>query len=157
MPSIVEKWLLGTTATLMGTELNSLASSSGLTAGAIGSAFNNVAGGGGFDGYKWGVFELNLGTPGGTMTAGTAAYIWFLQQIDGTNFEDGSASIIPARKADLVVPVRAIAVAGRAGAPTLAMLPPGTWKPLVSQNTGVAWAASGNTLKVEPVTSQGIY
>lgn len=163
MATIISKWLLGTTTTLMSTELNSLATSAGLTAGAIASVggtsgvFNNVAGGGGFDGYRWGIFELNLGAPAGTMTAGTAAYIWFLQQIDGTNFEDGSASVIPARKADLIIPVRAVSTANRAGAPTLAMLPPGIWKPLLAQNTGQAWNASGNTLKVEPVTEQGIY
>lgn len=163
MAAAIEKWALGTVTTLLSTELNSLATSSTLAAGKIATvggtsgAFNNVAGGGGFDGYKWGQFELNLGAPGGTMTAGTAAYVWFVQQVDGTNFEDGSDSIIPPRRADLVIPVRAVSGANRPFAPLLAMLPPGIWKPLLSHNTGQTWNASGNTLKVMPVTSQVIY
>lgn len=154
-----QKYLLGTTTTLFSTELNSLASSSGLTAGAIASVggtsglFNNVAGSGGFDGYTLGRFELNLAAPAGALTAGTAAFVWFLTSVDGTNYEDGSASVIPARPADLIIPVRAVSTAQRCGI-ILGYLPSGSWYPLISHNTGQTWNASGNTLKVTPAAYQ---
>src|SRR5947209_4516094 len=108
-----EKYVIGSIATLMSTELNSLATSSGLTAGAISSgAFNNTAGSTG-DGYVLGELELVLAAPAGTLTAGTAAYVWFLRDPDGTNYEDGGASTIPARPADVIVPVRAVSTAQR--------------------------------------------
>ncbi len=64
-----QEFALGTVTTLLSTELNSLASSAGLTAGAISSVggasglFNNVTGGGGLGGYTLGQFELRLAAP----------------------------------------------------------------------------------------------
>lgn len=159
MATVVNTWDLGAAVTLLSTEMNSLASSAGLTAGAISSVggtsglFNNVLAGGGLGGFTQGLFQLHLGTPGGTLTAGTAAYVWFLNTIDGTNFDDGSASVIPARSPDLIIPVRAASGAQYAGS-ILAPLPPNSWYLLVAQNTGQTWAATLNTLKVIPVTNQ---
>jgi hypothetical protein len=155
---VVEKYVLGTTTTLLSTELNSLASSA--TAGAISSVggtsglFNNTVGGGGFDGYPWGRYELVLAAPAGTLTAGTAVLIWFLGNVDGTNPEDGSATVIPSRPPDLVIPVRAVSTAQRIT--RIAKLPPGNWYALLSHATGQAWGASGNTLKVSPFTHEGV-
>lgn len=154
----VEKYLLGSAVTLMSTELNSLASSA--TAGAISSVggtsglFNNTVGGGSMDGYTMALFELVLAAPAGTLTAGTAALIWFLATIDATNYEDGSASIIPARSPDLIIPVRAVSTAQRIT--RKAMIPPGNWYVLLSQATGQTWGATLNTLKVQPVTFEGV-
>jgi hypothetical protein len=156
--TVVQTYDLGSVTSLMTTELNSLASSSGLTAGAISSvggtsgAFNNVLAGGGLGGFMQGLFELKLAAPAGTLTAGTAAYIWFLGQVDGTNYEDGGSSVIPARRADLIIPVRNVSTAQRITA--VAPLPPNIWFVLVAQNTGQTWASSANTLKVVPITSQ---
>lgn len=151
-----EKYVLGSVATLMSTELNSLATSSGLTAGAIsGSAYNNVQGGGAGDGYVLGDLELVLAAPAGALTAGTAAYIWFLRDPDGTNYEDGGASIIPARQADVNVPVRPVSTAQRITIKGV-VAPAGTFFTLLSQNTGQAWGASGNTVKWLPYTRQGV-
>ena len=140
----------------MSTELNSLASST--TAGAISSVggtsgvFNNVQGGGGLGGFTQGIYELYLPAPGGTLSAGTNALIWCLSQIDGTNYEDGSASVIPARQPDVIIPVRAVSGAQRIH--VIGTLPPDTWYVLLSQNTGQAWASTLNTLKVLPLTNQ---
>ena len=155
-----QEYLLGSATTLMTTELNSLASSSGLTAGAISSVggtsglFNNTAGGGGLGGYTLGQWELNLAAPAGTLTAGTAAYVWLLTTVDGTNYEDGSATVIPARPPDLIFPVRAVSTAQRII--RVLMMPPGNWYVLLAQNTGQTWGASGNTVKVTPVTFQAV-
>lgn len=154
----VEKYLLGTTVTLLSTELNSLASSA--TAGAISSVggtsglFNNTVGGGGFDGSTLGLFELNLAAPAGTLTANTAANLWFLSTVDGTNYEDGSATVIPARAPDLVIPVRAVSTAQRLQ--RRARLPQGNWFVVIQHVTGQTWGASGNTLKVQPCTFEGV-
>src|SRR4051812_17460777 len=113
MAAIVQNYLLGSVVSLMTTELNSLATSSGLTAGAISSvggssgAFNNTYAGGGLGAYVSGRFELVLGAPAGSLTAGTAAFVWFLRTTDGTNYEDGGSAVIPARAPDVIIPVRA--------------------------------------------------
>ena len=149
-------WDLGSIVTLMSTELNSLASSA--TAGAISSVggssglFNNVYAGGGLGGFTQAKFELYIPAPAGTLTAGTNAQIWFLSQIDGSNFEDGGAAVIPARQPDLIIPVRAVSGAQRIE--VIGTLPPGTWYVLLSQTTGQTWASTLNTLKVMPLTNQ---
>lgn len=150
-----EKYALGTIATLMSTELNSLASSA-MTAGAIASAaYNNTQGGGGGDGYTIGEFELVIGTPAGSLNAGSGVFIWLLAQPDGTNYEDGGAAVIPQRSPNIIIPVRAVATAQRITISDVP-LPPGLMKALVVQNTGQTWAASGNTLKLLPYTRQAV-
>ncbi len=153
-----QEYLLGSVVTLMSTELNSLASSAAPSAGAVSSVggtsglFNNTAGGGGLGGYTRGRFELELAAPGGTLTAGTAAYVWFLGNVDGTNYEDGSATVIPARLADLIIPVRAVSTTQRIS--VVADLPPGNWYVVLGHNTGQTWGSTANTLKVVPVANQ---
>jgi hypothetical protein len=155
-----QEYLLGSVTTLMSTELNSLATSSGLTAGAISSVggssgiFDNTAGGGGLGGYVLGRIELVLGAPAGTLTTGTAAYIWFVREADGTNYEDGGSSTIPARPADVVIPVRAVSTAQRIDVDVV--LPFAKFYVLLAHNTGQTWAASANTLKVLPATYQSV-
>ncbi len=152
-----QEYLLGSVVTLMSTELNSLASSAAPSAGAVSSVggtsglFNNTAGGGGLGGYTRGRFELELAAPGGTLTAGTAAYIWLISTVDGTNYEDGSASVIPARLADVIIPVRAVSTTQRIM--VIADLPPGNWFVVLGQNTGQTWGSTLNTLKVVPFTN----
>ena len=79
MGLVVNYWDVGSATTLLSTELNSLASSSGLTAGAISSVggtsgvFNNVQAGGGLGGFTQGLYQLHLAAPGGTLTGGTGA------------------------------------------------------------------------------------
>ncbi len=155
-----QEYLLGSAVTLMTTELNSLASSATLAAGAISTVggtsglFNNTAGGGGIGGYTSAKWELVLAAPAGTLTAGTGAFVWLISTVDGTNYEDGSNSVIPARPPDIIIPVRAISTAQRV-VRELAM-PSGNWYVLMAQNTGQTWGATANTLKILPVTIQGV-
>jgi hypothetical protein len=149
--------LLGSQTTLLSTELNSLASSSTFAAGAISSVggtsglFNNVYGGGGLGGWPYGRYTLKLGAPAGSLTAGTAAYVYFIRY-DGTNVQDGSASITPANPVDLPLAVRAVSTAQIIEWD--GYLPPGDWYVYLTQNTGQTWASSGNTLLVIPYTYQ---
>jgi hypothetical protein len=92
---------------------------------------------------------------GGTPTANTSVSVWFLREVDGTNFEDGSGSITPARNPDVVIPVRATSNVQRIIKSCI--LPAGSFIPLIrNDGTGQSFAASGNTLKVRPLTLQSI-
>ena len=146
---VVEKQLLGTIATLGSTELNSLANNALVAL----PAFSNVIGGAG-DGYLLAEVELVVTftvAPG----ANTGVPVWLLAAPDGTNYEDGSASITPARNPELVFPVRAVTTAQRITRRIL--LPQGLMTPLLKNDgTGQAFAATGNTLKIRPATPQGV-
>jgi hypothetical protein len=147
--STTEKYLLGSLASLITTGLNSLANNS-LVAGA---AFDNTAGAAG-DGYLLCDLELVV-TYGVAPAANTGCSVWFLGSADGTNYEDGDASTTPARLPDAVFPLRAVTTAQRINRRVL--LPAGKLTPLLKNDgTGQAMAASANTLKVRPVTHQGV-
>lgn len=145
----VEKWLLGTQTSLLTTGLNSLANN----ARAISAAFDNTIGQTG-DGYTLCDVELVV-TYGTAPTANTGCSVWFLGSQDGTNYEDGDASTTPARAPDVVFPLRAVTTAQRII--RRVWLPWGLMKVLlINDGTGQAMAASGNTLKVRPVTREGV-
>ena len=149
--------LLGSLTAVLTTELASLASSSGLTAGVISTVagssglINNTYGGGGLGGYPLGRYTLKLAAQAGSLTAGTAVYVWFIRS-DGTNTQDGSNSVIPAAMPDLILPVRAVSTAQFIEIDSF--LPPGNWYVLLAQNTGQTWGATGNSLSVLPYTNQ---
>jgi hypothetical protein len=146
MATTTEKYALGSQATLLSTGLNSLANN----ALALSSAFNNVEGGGGGDGYTLCDLELLVTFPVAP-TANTAVVVWLLGSQDGTNYEDGDASTTPARLPDAVFPVRAVTSAQRII--RRIWLPWGLMKALLkSDGTGQSFASSGNTLSIRPVT-----
>jgi hypothetical protein len=142
-----ELWIVGSQTTLLTTELNGLINNSL----ALGAVFNNLQGQTG-GGYTFCDVELVV-TYGTAPAANTGISFWFLGSQDGTNFEDGSTSITPGRMPDVVFPLRAVTTAQRILRRT--WLPWGLWQPLVKNDgTGQALAASGNTLKIRPVTRQ---
>jgi hypothetical protein len=145
-----EKYLIGSVASLLTAEMNSLASAAVAVAG---TAFNNTAGGGGGDGCPLADVEL-LVTFGVAPTANTGVSIWWLRAVDGTNYEDGTAA--PVRQPDVIIGVGAVTTAQRLVRPGV-RLPPGSFKALILNNgTGQAFAASGNTLKILPYTFQAV-
>lgn len=145
-----EKYLLGSTTTVLSTGLNSLANNGN----AISSAYNNIVAGGAGDGYTLCDVEL-LVTYGSAPTASTAVALWFIGSADGTNYEDGDASITPARIPDAIFPLRAVTTAQRII--RRLFLPWGLFKVLIKNDgTGQAMAASGNTVVIRPVTSQSV-
>lgn len=139
----VVTYLSGSIATLLSTELNSLANN------AMSAASAAYASGGG---YLLAEVEL-LATFGTAPTANTGVALWFLRAIDGTNYEDGSATVTPARAADVVLPVRAVTTAQRTR--RVVLIPPGTFKGLaMNDGTGQALAATGNIIRLLPLTYQ---
>lgn len=143
-----DRWVLGSQATALDTGLNSLANN-GL---AVSAAFNNTVGQAG-DGYNWCDLELVV-TYGVAPTANTGVSVWLLQSQDGTNYEDGDASVTPARAPDAVFPLRSVTTAQRIVVGRVP-LPPGLIKVLTKNDgTGQAMAASGNTVKLRPSTGR---
>lgn len=148
MPTVT-KFLLGSATTLLSTGLNSLANNA-LVAGTV---YDNTVGQTG-DGYTLCDVELVV-TYGSAPTANTGVSVWFLANLDSTNYEDGDASTTPARAPDLVFPLRAVTTAQRVI--RRASLPWGLIKVLLKNDgTGQTMAASGNTLKIRPVTFEGV-
>lgn len=135
--------IVGTIQTLLSTELNSMASSSSTYV--VGSAITLTS-----TGYVEGEIELLCGSAS-AMTINTTVLVWFLRAIDGTNYEDGSTTVLPTRAPDVSFIMRAVTsnrIIKRV------RMPPGTFKVLLEQQTGQTWNSSGNTLKVLPVTYQ---
>jgi hypothetical protein len=69
--------------------------------------------------------------------AGAYVSLWFLQAVDGTNYEDGSGTttpVLPARPPDLIFPVAAVATQQRI-ALRMRTLPNGKFKPYFYNNT----------------------
>ncbi len=144
MPSTVKN-INGTIETIFTTELNSMANN----ALVLSSALSPLSG---EDGYLSVVGELLISF-GSSPTANTAFILWFLPQIDGTNYEDGGTGVTPARTPDMIFTVRATTGAQRLMA--LGSPPVGNYKILIKNNgTGQSIASSGNTLKMIRRTEQ---
>jgi hypothetical protein len=141
MPTV--KNTRGTIKTALDTELNSMANNANVLSSAV--AFESAD-----QGMRFVEGEL-LVTFGTNPSANTAFCVWLLREVDGTNYEDGGASVTPTRPPDMIFTVRAVTTAQRIV--QTCDLPPGA--PLVlirNDGTGQAIAASGNTFKLRPVS-----
>jgi len=134
--------------TWLSTQLNALANSAANTLCAAGSAFQNTAG------LLYADVEF---LAGGTTTpvAGAFLELWLLRSLDGgTSYEDGSATVAPGRPCDITIMVRAgTTITPRAGASGL-ILPPGFYKPIARNQTGVTLAATGNIISFAAYTEE---
>ncbi|HEY1505776.1 MAG TPA: hypothetical protein VGF92_15835 [Stellaceae bacterium] len=140
---------------LLSTELNSLANSSTTTLSTLGAAFDNsVSGAGASFGDIYADVEFIAGA-GYSPTAGGFIELWLLRTLNaGTNYEDGSSSIPPARPADIIIPVRnGTTITPRAGMPGL-ILPPGAYKPLARNQSGATLPSTGNIIRIRPYSEQ---
>lgn len=143
MPTITQ--LRGTSQTLLSTELNSLANNSNAVH-ATNVAFSSA-------GYLDAEAELLVTFPTAPI-ANTAIYVWLLREIDGTNYEMGSASVTPTRPPDIIFTVSSVTTAQRIIVPVYD-IPPGNVRPLLRNvGTGQAFASSGNQLNIRPRTFQ---
>lgn len=137
--------LRGNSLTLLSTEMNSLGNNSNAVHASSVTNTNT--------GYLDGELELQVSFPVAP-TANTPVYVWFLREIDGTNFEDGSASVTPTRPPDAIFTVRAVTTAQRITQPVYD-IPPGNIRTLArNSGTGQSFASSGNILTLRPKTYQ---
>lgn len=131
-----------TIVSVMTTELNSLANNARAISGAQGAD--------GTDANLLGDFELAV-TFGTAPTLDTTVDLYLVRAADGTNYEDGDASIRPAANAFAgSFQVRNVTSAQRIVVRDVP-LPPGLWKAVIHNNaTGQAFPSSGSTLKMRP-------
>ena len=135
-----------TIVSVMTTELNSLANNA--------RAISSALGGDATDANLLGDWELVV-TFAVAPTVDTLIDLYLVRSIDGTNYEDGSATVRPAATAYAgSFQVRAVTTAQPLAIPDVP-LPPGLFKAIIYNNgTGQAFAATGNTLKVRPHNRQ---
>ena len=128
----------GSVVTYLSTELDGLANDANRLGSAIDFASANRK--------MYMDIEIYLNTVDLSAQTNPAIHIWLLARTDGTNFEDGSDSVTPARAPDKVVPLREVNDAQRVFA-RLLLTTPDQGKLLIKNKTGAALAASGNTVK----------
>ena len=90
--------------------------------------------------------EFNLASIDLSAQTSPAVYIWFINNLSGQ--ENGGAGVTPARAPDVIIPLRAVSAAqvvSIAGLPC----PNISFDTVIKNNTGVAFASSGTTLKIE--------
>ena len=137
-----------TIVSAMTTELNALANNARAISSALGS--DTV------DAHLFGDWELVV-TFAVAPTVDTLIDLYLVRAVDGTNYEDGDASIRPAASAFVgSFQVRAIATVQRMPVRDV-LFPAGLYKAIIHNNaTGQALSASGHTLKVRPHNRQVI-
>lgn len=145
--------LIAAALDLLTTELNALASGAVAVSSVGGAAgvFSNANTGAAI----FAIVQMKLGGALGTaLAAGSYLSGWFLESLDGTTFELGTAA--PQRPADFIVPFAArtyasgeiLLAAGR-----IARIPAAKFKLLVQNNLGVALPATGNKITIGAVAS----
>lgn len=141
MPVSATNWqaLFTARGNVLSTEMNTLADS---TRTAPGTALDN-----GVNNDQYGKLQLDV-TFGTAPSAGGYVNIYAVYAPDGTNYEDGSATVAPAAT-NLVaaIPVRAITTAQKLTT-RLFLLEPAPVKFIVENKAGQSTAASANTLKL---------
>lgn len=143
MANFTSSGYLAAAADILTTELNSLANSTGNTLCAAGGAIDNST-------DRRLIADIEF-LAGGTFTpvAGGFLELWLLRTLDGTNYEDGSSSIAPARRPDLIIPVRAgTTITPRAGGAGRLIVHPGLAKPISRNQTGGTLPSSGNKITI---------
>ncbi|HOQ61080.1 MAG TPA: hypothetical protein PKZ08_10700 [Vicinamibacterales bacterium] len=130
------KWsALGTHTELIATaSLKNLANG----AGVLGAEVDNSVG------SQYAYVELSC-KGASAFSAGGYVGIWLVHAVDGTNYEDGSATgpVTPARPADIVIPVRATTAQQRQVVGPV-LWPPGKFKALLVNATGQAFTNADN-------------
>lgn len=130
----------GSTTTVLSTELNSLATA---TDSGAGTAYDNTPSSSSL-GFTNAIAEFN-GTFGTNPTASTAAYLYILPSLDGTNYGDANST---AGQIAAVFPLRATTSAQRVE--RVIDLPPCKVKFLLRTDAGQTLASSGNTVIIRP-------
>lgn len=159
--SVTVKEVLGATGTILASnELGGLTNNSSVVGGTV---YNNTAGSGSSsttgDGYERGyVTFIPGGAFSGSPSANSSLDVYFLKSFDnGVTFEGGSASVLSARRPDLVLELNSSSsVAADNQISKQVMLPACKFKTLAKNNGSGQTIPSNSTLTVTPATDQGV-
>lgn len=127
-------------STVITTGLNSLADD----ANAISSELNNAT-----NLYLFDDVELYTAALGYSPSAGAAIELYLVEALDGTNYEDGDASIDPPSTNLVGVFLLRSTTSAQRHVIRQVSLPPTKYKYVIINKSGGALAASSNTLKVK--------
>lgn len=161
MSTTTEYLLQSTATTVLSTELNSLGAGSYALSS---SSFDNENPTANFNGYTQALIEIVLATPSAGFAANSAIALYFIKSIDGTNFEDSESAgaIVSVQAPDYQWPITGTSADGTAKGKRIVRkvwLPPGNFKVMLGniQGSGTqALAATSNTVKILPATTQGV-
>lgn len=137
-----------TIATVLSTELNSLANG-GYSAASAAQGSDSVGG------PLYGDFELVLASLNPS-DVGTLAELYIQPSVDGTNYVDNPSSTNPASNQLAGVFIGDYGTSAKRTLIRDVPLPPGLWKAVLKNISGVAFAASGNTVKVRAHNLQSV-
>lgn len=142
----LDKWsALGTLTTYLSIELNGLASA----ANALGAAVANQT-----DKNKLVIMELVVAF-GVAPVAGKSVDLYAVFSADGVNYSDGDGTVDPPVTSYLCsFPVRAVTTIQRIVVPNVPLLAPASFKFLLLNEAGQAFAATSNTLKYATYNSE---
>lgn len=129
------------------TELNSLASA----ANKLSAAFSNDATG---ELYPYADFEFYVAAQGSARSAGARIDLYILPTMDGTNYSYGDDSTDASPTTYVGSFLLDAATTARYVYLTGILLPPADFKVLIDNQTGQAFASSGNTLKMRRYYTQ---
>lgn len=122
------------------TEMNSLANGArAITSAALSNDATNER-------FPYADLELSLAEQGTARSAGAYVEVYFLVELDATNYVFGGSSLTPPSNALVGVFPFDAAVTARVNILTHLLLPQANFHVLVINQTGQAFASSGNTL-----------
>lgn len=103
--------------------------------------------------FQYCQLELQHNTTG-ALTAGDYFSVYFLSAADGTNYEDGSTTVTPARSADAIIPLRGVTNGSQRVTISNVILPPGAFKTLTFNVTSTAVSTATSVLSYVPYNDQ---
>lgn len=137
------RWKADAITTLLSTELNNLAGSTGSS---LGTEYDNST-----NLNKWGDFELFV-VMAVAPTADLTVDLYLIPCPDGTNYADGGTSVQPVNFGRGQFSVRNVTTMRLVI--HMVALPPMKFKIFVVNNTNQAFSASGNTVRMVPYREQ---
>lgn len=142
-------WGASTSNTVVVTSSNMSGLSTGSLAVSTGTYVNST-------GYQYAYAELVMNSTG-ALASGDYAQAWFLVSADGSNYEDSTGtSIVPARPADVIWPLRAVTNASQRIIMKHVTLPASPFYTLVQNVTSTAFSTATNKITITPYNEEAI-
>lgn len=103
--------------------------------------------------FQYAQIELVVNSTG-VLSVGDFFSVYLLRAPNGTNYEDGSTTVTPARPADVVIPVRGVTNGSQRVTIDQVVLPPGSFTPLIFNLASTAVSTATSVLSYLPYNDQ---